>query len=69
MSTRDDTISNPRLRHEQAVAHTLDWADQAAADGDYANALAWLQALEAIGHPVSGDYPAETPGMATGAAP
>jgi hypothetical protein len=40
----------PRLtRHEAAVFHTLSWADEAAADHDYAGALAWLDVIEAIG--------------------
>ena len=56
MAARDDTISSAQVRHEQAVARTLDWSDQAAEDGDAANALTWLQALEAIGDPLSNDY-------------
>ena len=56
MAARDDTISRAHIRHEQAVARTLDWSDQAAEDGDAANALTWLQALEAIGDPLSDDY-------------
>ena len=56
MAARDDTISSAQVRHEQAVARTLDWSDQAAEDGDAANALTWLQALEAIGDPLSDDY-------------
>ena len=55
MAARDDTINRARVRHEQAVARTLDWSDQAAEDGDDANALTWLQALEAIGGPLSSD--------------
>jgi hypothetical protein len=38
-----------RSRHERAVANTLSWADHAAAYGEYAEALAWLETLEAIG--------------------
>jgi hypothetical protein len=55
MAARDDTINHARVRHEQAVARTLDSSDQAAEDRDDANALAWLQALEAIGGPLSSD--------------
>jgi hypothetical protein len=56
MAARDDTISSAQVRHEQAVARTLNWSDQAAEDGDAANALTWLQALEAIGDPLPNDY-------------
>jgi hypothetical protein len=56
MAARDDTISSAQVRHEQAVARTLDRSDQAAEDGDAANALTWLQALEAIGDPLPNDY-------------
>ena len=55
MAARDDTINRARVRHEQAVARTLDWSGQAAEDGDDVNALTWLQALEAIGGPLSSD--------------
>jgi len=41
--------SDPRRsKHERAVANTLDWADRAAANGEYAEALAWLEMLDAI---------------------
>jgi hypothetical protein len=43
-------------RHENAVANSLSWADQAATDGDYAEALAWLQMLEAINIPLPEPY-------------
>jgi hypothetical protein len=35
--------------HEVAVLHTLSWADEAAADHDYAEPLAWLDVIESIG--------------------
>lgn len=35
-------------RHRLAVARTLDWADQAAARGEYGEALAWLETVEAV---------------------
>ena len=43
-------------RHERAVAQTLEWADQAAARGDHADALAWLNLLETMGHRFSNEY-------------
>ncbi len=43
-------------RHERAVAQTLIWADEAAAHGDYADALAWLYTLEVTGHERSDAY-------------
>ena len=36
-------------QHEAAIRHTLSWADEAAADHDYAGALGWLDLIEAIG--------------------
>lgn len=41
--------------HRAAVAQTLSWAHVAAARGDYADALAWLATLDAIGHELSRD--------------
>lgn len=34
--------------HRAAVANTLSWAEESAARGDYVNALAWLNVLDAI---------------------
>lgn len=48
-------------RHERAVANTLRWADRAAADGDYADAIAWLGTLEAIGVRLPEAYAAKRP--------
>ena len=39
--------------HEAAVIQTLRWADDAAAERDYAGALEWLVAIEAIGDQLS----------------
>jgi hypothetical protein len=36
-------------KHEAAIFHTLSWADEAAADHDYAGALEWLAVIEATG--------------------
>jgi hypothetical protein len=47
----------PRLtQHAVAVRHTLSWADEAAADRDYAGALAWLDVIEAIGDRLSEEH-------------
>jgi hypothetical protein len=35
-------------RHEHAVAQTLRWAREAAADEDFGEALSWLAVVEAI---------------------
>jgi len=53
---RGDTVSAVRARHEQAVARTLEWADEAAERGQHATALEWLQTLEAIGDELSSEY-------------
>ena len=43
-------------RYRTAVANTLAWAEESAARGDYAEALAWLDVLEAIGDQLIGGY-------------
>jgi hypothetical protein len=43
-------------KHDRAVAQTLDWADEAAARGEHAEALAWLQTIEAVGDRLSDAY-------------
>jgi len=40
-------------KHEAAVIQTLAWAEEAADDRDYAGALEWLTAIEAIGDQLS----------------
>jgi hypothetical protein len=45
-------------QHHQAVLNTLSWADEAAAAGDYADALAWLDVITAIGDGLPSPYPA-----------
>lgn len=56
----DRSFADPsRSRHEQAVANTLSLADSAAAQGDYAEALAWLTTLDAIGDRLPNLYAAK----------
>ena len=43
-------------RHQLAVASSLQWADEAAARGDYGRALSWLRAIEAIGDELPASY-------------
>ncbi len=43
-------------KHEAAVMRTLAWADEAAANHDYAGALEWLAVIEAIGCPISEEH-------------
>jgi hypothetical protein len=35
-------------QHRAAVTRSLNWAEQAAAEGDYPGALSWLATIEAI---------------------
>ena len=42
--------------HRAAVANTLTWAEESAARGDYANALAWLSVLDAIRETLQDEY-------------
>jgi hypothetical protein len=50
---------DPGAKHRTAVATTLGWADAAALEGDYAEALAWLDTLDAVGEPLSSEYRAK----------
>ena len=45
-------ISGPD-RHLAAVARSLGWAQESADRGDYADALGWVQAVEATGDRLS----------------
>lgn len=67
------TISTPRLEsdtgptaeHRAALARALGWADEAAACGDHANALARAQTLEARNENLSDEYSRQAPRMAS----
>lgn len=43
-------------RHLAAVARSLGWAQESAERGDYADALEWIQAVEAIGEQLPPGY-------------
>jgi hypothetical protein len=55
-TARNQAQSSSRTKHECAVTRTLTWAEEAAASGDHADALAWLETLVAAGHSLSGEY-------------
>jgi hypothetical protein len=40
-------------RHLAAVARSLEWAQESAERGDYADALGWIQAVKATGEQLS----------------
>lgn len=42
-------------RHQAAVRQSLGWADAAARAGDHADALHWLDVVEAVGHELSAE--------------
>ena len=54
----DAAVAEPGAgaRHLAAVARTLCWADESAARGDYADALRWVETIEALGDPLPQDY-------------
>lgn len=66
------TISTPRLEsdtgrtaeHRAALARALGWADEAAARGDHASALARVKTLEARSENLSDEYSRQAPRMA-----
>lgn len=45
---RRPRLSSTRERHHAAVQRSLSWAEEAARDGDYPGALAWLATIEAV---------------------
>ena len=46
-------------QHQAAVRMSLGWADAAARAGDHADALHWLDVVEAVGHELSADSTAK----------
>ena len=50
-SVRDDR----HAQHQAAVRQSLGWADAAAGAGEHADALHWLDVVEAVGHELSAD--------------
>ena len=55
----DETLLDPARRHRAAVARSLGWADEAAENGDHADALSWLHTIEAIGDQLTAEYQAK----------
>lgn len=53
---RYDDCEGVASKHAVAVAKTLRYAVDAAADGDYSDALAWLATVEAIGDVLPEEY-------------
>jgi hypothetical protein len=54
--TRREPHLSDRDRHLAAVARSFGWARESAARGDYADALGWVQVVEAIGDPIPREY-------------
>ena len=54
-SVRDDR----HVQHQAAVRQSLGWADAAARAGDHADALHWLDVVEAVGDVLPADYTAK----------
>jgi hypothetical protein len=53
------SASDAHERHMRAVENTFRLADQAAGRDDHADALAWLQVVEACGYPLPDEYAAK----------
>ena len=47
-ASRRPSFGSTPARHRRGVRRTLDWAEEAAAEGDYATALSWLATIEAV---------------------
>jgi hypothetical protein len=55
-STPREASVSAHDRHLAAVARTFSWAEEAAARGDYADALSWVQVVQAIGDLIPIEY-------------
>jgi hypothetical protein len=55
-STPREASVSAHDRHLAAVARTFGWAEEAAARGDYADALSWVQVVQAIGDLIPMEY-------------
>ncbi len=52
----DEPRPGPDTRHSTAIAHSLGWADDAAARDNHTDALSWLRTIEAIGDELTPEY-------------
>ena len=59
MSPRSEACVAPSDRHRAAVRSSFGWAQNSADRGDYADALGWIDVLEAIGEDIPSDYQAK----------
>ena len=57
MHSRDDE-SGPgfEAKHAAIIGRTLQWADDAAARRDYAEAVHWIETVRAVGHDLPDEY-------------
>jgi hypothetical protein len=55
-STPREASVSAHDRHLAAVARTFGWAEEAAGRGDYADALSWVQVVQAIGDLIPMEY-------------
>ena len=53
------TDTSATSRHLAAVARSLEWAEQAAERGNYADALGWVQVVQVIGEQLSDEFEAK----------
>ena len=56
VSTPREAPVSAHDRHLAAVARSFGWAEEAAARGDYADALSWVGVVEAIGDLIPIEY-------------
>jgi hypothetical protein len=54
--SRPDPVGARDAKHLAAVERSLTWADESAARGDHADALAWLNAVLAVDDELSEGY-------------
>lgn len=53
---KESALTDTPETHRAAVANTLTWAEESASRGDYVNALAWLNVLDAIRETLPEEY-------------
>ena len=54
-----EAVVSAHDRHLAAVARSLGWARESAARGEHADAIGWVEVVEAIGDPIPHEYDAE----------
>jgi hypothetical protein len=58
-AAQPDPYADPDRRHAAAVRRSLGWADEAAERADWADALGWIEVVEACGDELPDEFRAK----------